>query len=149
MKTIVLLAFASLWMVSMTTAQTNYHSFDITNTAAAEEEAALSVVPEELAPSHGTTNAWFPDFRRYVRENVRYPMSAQESGIQGVVAAEAIVDEDGRLTDIRIVEGLSYSCDREVKRLLTNMPAWKPARRNGEPFEQKVFVRVRFKLVRH
>ena len=63
-----------------------------------------------------------------------------------MVHAEATVGTDGKLRNIRIVEGLSYSCDKEVVRLLSDMPAWNPARRNGEVYEQLVEVPVRFQL---
>lgn len=146
MKTIFLLGFVSVCTWSFAIAQIPpYLSVAGTATAPHEEVPPL-VVPDELSLTGENNNAWFPDFKGYVRDNIRYPISAREAGIEGVVHAEAVVDVAGKLTDIRISEGLSYSCDKEVKRLLSGMPAWKPARRDGIPAEQKIYLRVRFHL---
>ena len=146
MKTIISLVFASLFVSSFATAQIPPYLPKVETVTAMYEEAPLPDVPEELTMSGEFSNAWFPGFKAYVRDNIRYPVAARETGLEGVVRTEAIVRTDGRLTDIRITDGLSYSCDKEVQRLLSGMPAWKPARRNGEPVEQKVYVQVRFKL---
>lgn len=143
MKTIALLVIAGQFVLSVANAQIHlppdYHSMDDL------EEEARAWVPDELTPSQDI-DAWYPNLKNYVAENTRYPPAAQETGLEGVVTAEAMVGIDGRLTDVRISDGLSYQCDKEVTRILQNMPAWNPARRNGKLFEQKVCVRVRFRL---
>jgi TonB family protein len=145
MKTIVLLVIAGLFASAGAIAQTNHPPYNHLHDVTAEEEA-LSALPEELSVGHTITNAWFPDLKTYVAENTRYPMAAKEAGIEGVVEAEGTVGADGKLKDIRITDGLGYQCDKEVRRLLSGMPAWNPARSDGRPFEQKVFLRFRFKL---
>lgn len=142
MKTIASLVFASLCVWSVVTAQTPAYLSQIENDLVAQKEMSTAQ-PTSLDK---TNNAWFPDFKAYVGDNVRYPSVAREMGLEGVVHAEAVVKVDGDLANIRIVEGLSYSCDKEVLRLLSEMPAWNPAQRDGEPFEQRVYVRVRFQL---
>ena len=106
----------------------------IVRTIVVPPEGLYPELEESLVEKYGLQSAYVVD------------ISARETGLEGVVRTEAIVRTDGRLTDIRITDGLSYSCDKEVQRLLAGMPAWKPARRNGEPVEQKVYVQVRFKL---
>ncbi|MBV6440649.1 MAG: hypothetical protein EPGJADBJ_02321 [Saprospiraceae bacterium] len=140
------LVFTGLCAWSAATAQIPpYHSGVKASVTTIDEAQPLEAF-DELTPSRGSSNAWFPDFKGYVRANIRYPMAAREAGLEGVVYAEATVKTDGGLADIRIVDGLSYSCDREVVRLLSGMPAWKPAYRNGVPVEQNVYMRVRFQL---
>lgn len=147
MKTIVPMVFAILSFWSAATAQIlPYYSNAETGVSLDEEAPAMETLNELSSPTRENNNAWFPGLKSYVCANVRYPSAARESGLEGVVHAEATVKVDGKLTDIRIVEGLSYGCDKEVLRLLSGMPAWNPARRNGKPIEQKVFVRVRFQL---
>lgn len=146
MKTIVSLVFASLCAWSVATAQIPPHFSRIETGFVALEEIPPLETLNELTHAGETHNAWFPNFKAYVRDNIQYPGSARESGTEGVVHAEATVKADGQLADIRIVEGLSYSCDKEVVRLLSGMPDWNPASRDGQPIEQKVYLRVRFKL---
>lgn len=146
MKTIVSLVFASLCAWSFATAQIPLHFAQIENGYVASEEMPSLESLNELTLAGETNNAWFPDLKAYVRENLQYPSAARETGIEGVVHVKATVKADGKLTDIQITEGLSFSCDKEVSRLLAAMPAWNPARRDGQPFDQKVYLRVRFKL---
>lgn len=145
MKTITLLAFAGLFSLYTTSAQTPAQLFKTIREITPEEEV-YSIVPVELEFDSTDSNAWFPDLKNYVAEHAQYPSSAHESGLEGVVEAEATVGADGYLTDIEVVKGLNQSCDNVVKRLLSEMPAWNPARRNGQPIKQRVTVRVRFRL---
>lgn len=146
MKTIVSLAVASLCVWTVATAQIPSYFSQIENGAMTAEDIPTLETIAELSAKGERSNAWFPGLKSYVRANLRYPSAARESGTEGVVRVEATVKADGKLTDIRITEGLSYSCDKEVTRLLTEMPAWNPAHRDGEPIDQKVYLRVRFKL---
>ena len=146
MKTIIALAVAGIFTWSFATAQIPSHYTKTEAGTVNPEKAPPLETMYELIPANENNNAWFPDYKKYVHDNLRYPVSASELGIEGVVYAEALVTVEGKLTDIQIVKGLSYSCNQEVLRLLSEMPAWKPARRNGKPYEQKVYVRVRFKL---
>ncbi len=146
MKTIVSLVVAGLCIWSAATAQIPSHFSRFETGFVSQEELPSLDALNELSPVGATHNAWFPNLKAYVSENVRYPGSARENGLEGVVHAEAVVKTDGKLTDIQIVEGLSFSCDKEVVRLLSGMPAWNPARRDGQPFEQKIYLRIRFKL---
>lgn len=145
MKTITLLAFAGLLASSVANAQTNFQPSKTAHLITPEEEVDF-IVPDELKYDSNDTNAWFPDLQNYISEHAQYPSSAHESGLEGVVEAEATVGTDGCLTDIEIVKGLNQSCDNVVKRLLSEMPAWNPARRNGKPIKQRVTVRIRFRL---
>jgi TonB family protein len=146
MKTIVSLVFASLCVWAVATAQIPPHFSRIETGFVSQEEMPPLEALNELSPSGESNNAWFPNLKAYVRDNIHYPGSARESGTEGVVHAEATVKADGKLTNIQVVDGLSYSCDKEVVRLLSDMPSWNPARRDGQPIEQKVYLRVRFKL---
>lgn len=145
MKTMIALAFTSLCVWTSAAAQTPPYLAKFETSATPHEDAPPLAITE-LEYGRETHNAWFPNFKGYVRDNVRYPNAARESGLEGVVYAEATVGTNGKLRNIRIVEGLSYSCDKEVVRLLSDMPAWNPARRNGEAYEQLVEVPVRFQL---
>ena len=146
MKTVVSLVVAGLCVWSAATAQISPHFSSLETGLVSQDELPSLETLNELTPSGETNNAWYPNFKTYVRENVRYPGAARDAGLEGVVHAEAIVKADGKLTDIQIVEGLSYICDKEVVRLLSGMLACNPARHDGRPSEQKVYLRVRFML---
>lgn len=77
---------------------------------------------------------------RWISENLRYPVIAQESGIQGRVTLQFVVNTDGSIVDIQVVRGVDPSLDREAVRVVSQMPRWSPGEQRGRP------VRVRFTL---
>lgn len=77
---------------------------------------------------------------KYLGDNIRYPVIAQENGIQGRVTCNFVVERDGSITDVQVVRGIDPSLDKEAVRVIQSMPKWKPGEQRGKP------VRVRFTL---
>jgi TonB family protein len=77
---------------------------------------------------------------QWLAKNMRYPIEAQRSGIQGRVILSFVVEETGEITDIEVVEGVSPDLDKEAVRVAKLMPHWSPAIQNNK------FVRVRYTL---
>ncbi|XZF13368.1 energy transducer TonB [Chitinophagaceae bacterium MMS25-I14] len=69
---------------------------------------------------------------KYLGEHIRYPKEAQRKDIQGKVLAKFVVNEDGSLSNIKILEGVGGGCSEEVIRVISGMPAWKPGKQNGK-----------------
>lgn len=73
----------------------------------------------------------FPAFnyQDYIEKNKVYPATAVEKEIEGLIAVQFIVETDGSISNITIVEGkdLGYGLPEEALRLIKNMPPWKPA----------------------
>ena len=147
MKTIIALAMACAAALASANAQiTTQQPGQSFTLAHVREEEMLKVIQDTSVPDHDRSNAWFPDLKNYLIEHINYPSVARDAGLEGVITAEVVVGANGDLTDIRIAEGLCHTCDKEVRQLLDEMPAWNPARQNGQPVEQKVVIRVRFEL---
>ena len=77
---------------------------------------------------------------KFLSENIKYPVIAQENGIQGRVICNFVVERDGSITDVQVVRGVDPSLDREAMRVINEMPRWKPGKQRGQA------VRVRFTL---
>ena len=77
---------------------------------------------------------------KFLSDNIRYPVIAQENGIQGRVICSFVVERDGSITDVQVVRGVDPSLDREAIRVIQQMPRWKPGKQRGSA------VRVRFTL---
>ena len=60
----------------------------------------------------------------YLQTNTIYPDSAKRNGIQGIVLVQFSIDSVGKISDIKIIKGLSADIDREVVRLISNMSDW-------------------------
>lgn len=103
-----------------------------------QEEVAdeIFVVVEEQPEYPGGQAAMM----RFLSDNIRYPVIAQENGIQGRVICNFVVERDGSITDVQVVRGVDPSLDREAVRVIQQMPSWTPGRQRGQA------VRVRFTL---
>lgn len=77
---------------------------------------------------------------KFLSNNIKYPVAAQEKGTQGRVITNFVVEKDGSLSDFQVIRGVDPSLDAEALRVLKTMPKWKPGKQKGEE------VRVRFTL---
>src|SRR5690606_4980152 len=77
---------------------------------------------------------------KFLSDNIKYPVIAQENGIQGRVITIFVVERDGSITDVQVVRGVDPSLDKEAVRVIQSMPKWKPGKQRGSA------VRVRFTL---
>lgn len=82
----------------------------------------------------------------YLGKNIRYPVIAQENGIQGRVVCQFVVGSDGSVRDIKVLRSLDPSCDKEAVRVIQSMPKWIPGRQNGKAVSVRYTLPVTFKL---
>lgn len=83
---------------------------------------------------------------QYLNSHVKYPVVAQENGIQGRVTISFVVERDGSITDVRVARPVDPSLDREAARVVSSMPRWTPGKQNGAAVRVKFNVPVQFKL---
>jgi len=83
---------------------------------------------------------------RFMSENIRYPEFERDSGIQGLVVASFIIEKDGRITDIKILKGVTPDIDKELIRVLKKMPRWSPGKQKGKAVRVRINLPVRFTL---
>ena len=82
----------------------------------------------------------------YLSQNTKYPVVAQENGVQGRVVVSFVVERDGSITDVRVVRSVDPSLDKEATRVVKSMPNWIPGKQNGSTVRVKYNVPVSFKL---
>lgn len=68
---------------------------------------------------------------KFLSKNLRHPKNGAD--ISGRVILSFIVQTNGRLTDFRIMRGLSPEYDKEAIRVMKKSPKWIPAKQNGKP----------------
>ncbi len=76
----------------------------------------------------------------FIGTNIRYPKYAQDHGISGRVLVRFVVETDGSITNVEVLQGIGGGCDEEAVRVVKMMPKWFPAEKDGEK------VRVMFTL---
>ena len=63
----------------------------------------------------------------------------------GRVNVVFIVNEDGSLSDIKVIRSISPELDKEAIRVVKSMPKWNPAKQNGKVVKMKYVVPVNFR----
>lgn len=107
-----------------------------------EVENKFETIVEVMPEFPGGQKALFG----FLGKNVIYPEMAFNSGIQGVVYVEFIVEKDGRITNVKVLRGIGGGCDEEAVRVIKSMPNWSAGRQQGHPVRVKYQAPIRFVL---
>lgn len=83
---------------------------------------------------------------KYINANLKYPVSAQRKNIQGKVLVQFIVNPDGSLSGTRVFKPVDADLDAEALRVISRMPKWKPAVKEGEKVSQRLVFPITFSL---
>ena len=83
---------------------------------------------------------------QYLAKSIKYPVIAQENGIQGRVSCSFVVNKDGSIVDAEVIRGVDPSLDKEALRVINSMPKWSPGKQRGKPVRVKYTVPVTFRL---
>ena len=126
---------------------------------AVRSDIAVTAPPPPPAPKPEVSNKVFdvveemPHFpggaaalQAFLSSNTKYPVVAQENGVQGRVIVSFVVERDGSITDVRVVRSVDPSLDREASRVVRSMPRWSPGKQNGSAVRVKYTVPVVFRL---
>ncbi|MGQ7868969.1 energy transducer TonB [Sunxiuqinia sp. sy24] len=107
-----------------------------------EEEGQVFFIVEDMPEFPGGELA----LRKFIANAVKYPVIAQENGIQGKVYVNFVVDKDGSITNARIARGVDASLDKEALRVVNSLPKWKPGQQRGKAVRVSYTVPINFVL---
>ena len=126
---------------------------------AVRNDIAVAAPPPPPAPKPEVANKVFdvveemPSFpggqgalMAFLSSNIKYPVVAQENGVQGRVIVGFVVEKDGSISDVKVMRSVDPSLDREAQRVVKAMPKWKPGKQNGSAIRVKYTVPVVFRL---
>lgn len=82
----------------------------------------------------------------YLQTQLRYPQQARDAGIEGKVTIQFVVNEDGTVSNAKILKGIGAGCDEEAIRVINSMPKWKPGKQNGKSIKVYYTLPIRFLL---
>lgn len=83
---------------------------------------------------------------QFLAKSIKYPVIAQQNGIQGRVTCSFVVGKDGVIRNIEVIRGVDPSLDLEAARVISMMPKWKPGMQKGKEVSVKYTVPVTFRL---
>lgn len=79
-------------------------------------------------------------FMAFVQKNFKYPKGVEQEGIQGRIVCTLVINEDGSVSDVKVVKPVHPLFDAESIRVMESMPKWNPGRHEGKA------VKVRYTL---
>lgn len=83
----------------------------------------------------------------YISRQQQYPLDARRAQQEGEVLVDFVVGSDGKVSNVRVAKSLFPSLDSEALRVVTGMPVWQPATREGQPVAMPLTgVPVTFRL---
>ena len=82
----------------------------------------------------------------FLARNIKYPVDAEKAGIQGRVIVTFVVEEDGSISDPKVVKSVDPLLDAEALRVISLMPKWQPGKQNGQAVKVKYTVPLTFRL---
>ena len=106
------------------------------------EETKVFDVVEQMPSFPGGQGA----LMSWLGSNIKYPVVAEENGIQGNVVIQFYVEIDGSITDPTVSKSVDPSLDKEALRMVRSMPKWNPAKKNGEVVRSQQTITIPFRL---
>lgn len=83
---------------------------------------------------------------QYLAENTKYPPTARDAGIQGIVYVRFVIKADGSLGETYILRSVHPTLDEEALRVVKGMPNWEPGLKYGKPADVYFNLPIRFTL---
>lgn len=86
------------------------------------------------------------EFMKWLTVMLKYPDAALKRKIEGKVMVSFIVNVDGSVSDIKIVQGAHKLLDDEALRVVRLMPKWKPGLEGGRPCRSMISIPIVFEI---
>lgn len=100
------------------------------------------LILEEMPEFPGGEAAMF----KFISKKIKYPKKARKNNIQGRVTVQFVIDEEGNVTEAKVLKGIGYGCDEEALRVVNSMPKWTPGTQKGDEVRVRFVIPIRFVL---
>lgn len=84
--------------------------------------------------------------QKWVYQYLKYPKQAVAEGIQGKVLVDFVIDENGKVTDVKVLKGVDPLLDDEAVRVISASPDWRPGFVMGKRVKSEISLYVEFRL---
>ena len=85
-------------------------------------------------------------FGRYLANTVTYPLPERQNSVQGRVIVSFIVEKNGTLSEIKVIQSVSRNMDAEAIRAIRKSPKWIPGIQFGRQVRERRLVPINFTL---
>ena len=122
-------------------AEIEYQEIEVKEEEPVEEEEVFLIV-EKMPQFPGGEEA----LRKYLAQSVKYPVIAQENGIQGRVFVSFVVNKNGEVTNVKVARPFDPNLDKEAVRVVQSMPKWEAGMQRGKAVKVSYTVPINFVL---
>ena len=122
----------------------DFDDFDI---VIEEKEEEIFVMAEVMPSFQGGD---LSKFRNWVMDNVKYPQIALENGIQGNVVVSFVVEKDGKMSKITILQSpdktLTEAAIAVLEKANKLKNGWKPGKQRNKPVRVTYTLPISFRI---
>jgi len=101
-----------------------------------EEEEVFQVVENQPELKGGIAS---------LQKKINYPERARKAGIEGRVIVQFVVNEQGKVTDAKVLRGIGGGCDEEALRVVKTAQ-FTPGLQRGRPVKVRMSLPINFEL---
>jgi protein TonB len=83
---------------------------------------------------------------KFLGKNINYPQKAKEANVEGVVYVNFVVDQSGKVADVKLLRGIGFGCDEEATRVVKMLPQFTPGKQRGRAVKVSFNLPISFKL---
>jgi len=84
--------------------------------------------------------------QKYIKRKINYPKNAQLNGIEGKVFVSFVVGKEGNVKNVNVIRSEHPSLNAEAKRVISELPDWKPGKNKGNFVNVAYSFPVNFEL---
>lgn len=81
-----------------------------------------------------------------IAQEMQYPQTAKENGIEGKVVVKFVVEKDGSVGDVKVVRSIHPDLDAEAVRVCKALTGFSPGMQNGQAVRVWYTLPIKFKL---
>lgn len=114
--------------------------------SAAPEEGTVSYYDCDVRPTFLGSADPTVFLRKWVYTYMKYPEQAVRNGTQGRVLVDFVIDQSGKVRDVKVLKGVDPLLDDEAVRVVAASPDWKPGRLMGRKVRAEISLYIEFRL---
>ena len=81
---------------------------------------------------------------QFINNSIKYSDEMQKANINGRVLITFIVEEDGSISNIKVLRNLGFGTSDEAKRIISISPRWSPGLMNNKPVRVQITMSINF-----
>jgi len=81
---------------------------------------------------------------RFISNELTYPATAKDEGIEGTVYVGFVINEQGEVVTPKVIRDIGGGCGEAALNVIKSMPIWEPGLHQGHPVKIKLNVPIHF-----